>query len=312
MFRIPLKSAYSDSGYAGYVIDFSGGSSSEDEIMNAMDTVSSDRSLWGSVIQMYYVCGSADECFVEPLMAVVHSGIPLIFSTAYRLSYDRGRVSESSDGETLMTRLFSRDNTSVYSIGKISDGVDAMKYASDYCAENPLVPSSGIDSDTAIDLINRATSDVYAAGNIVRPGKSGYAVYCVGPVSSMAMRNNKDSTDDPVADLGYSGHDREVILVGGNPPVGYIGCVCNMHGFMFDVWTVNSSGCISAALSAFNNMDIAMDDISVDYSDAADILSMHIMSSRDIERQSQEAEDDEDASVVASGEIGEDSDIPDT
>lgn len=310
LFRIPVKSVYSDSGYAGYVTD-TAGQSPEDEILDELDRISSDRSLWGSVIQMYYASGNSDDCSVEPIMAVIHSGIPLIFSTSYRIAYTNGYVSENADGETLMTRLFSKNNTSVYSIGKIEDGASAMQYAAGYCSANPLIPPSDIDTDTAVDLINRAVDGVTAEGTISRPGKSCYAVYCVDPAVSAVIRVNKDASAEPVADLGLIGHGREVILVGGCSPVGYIGCVCNMRGFMFDVWTVNSAECIASAISAFDNMDIAMDDISVEYSDAADILSMHIMSSRDIERHGQDAEDDADASAVSSGEADDDVELAD-
>jgi hypothetical protein len=248
-----------------------------EEFKNEILIMRNNNELHYKIVPFYIALGDNNESNIEPVIVVIYGGVPFIFTSSYSIKATNiDNISDSYLGSSFISSLFSLNNTYVYSLGFVNNKKSIMKYASNYVSKNPLMKHQDISDDIANDVLVSSNSGITVCGNITRNGGEGYAVYSVDHSVSDAIRINKNFADDPTTNTNIPSNMTEVLLVGGNPDIRYIGLVCNMKGHAYDVWTPNNINDIQFATDSLNSPLFPIDDICLDYDDMEDAMIMHL------------------------------------
>lgn len=172
----------------------------------------------------------------DMLYVMVYGGIPYILPVHRSLSGIDENDAEFNDSvNRMVASLSGSDSNHVISLGVVDNTVNVQEFVLNYARKSPLLESADIDPNLVDMAIKNGT--IVSLGSLYLPGGYLYDIYSIEPVLTRTFRPYRDYTQKP--DEVPSG--REVILVGGEPEIVYVGSQVSPNGFIYDVWVPNDA-----------------------------------------------------------------------
>ena len=171
----------------------------------------------------------------ECMFVMVYGGVPYILPVHRSLEgIDELDAKFSSGINRLLTSVSNADFNHVVSLGYVDSTVNVNEYVLNWAKKSPMFDSADIDPS----LVKMAIKDgtISTMGSLYLPGGYLYDIYAIDPLLSRTLRPYRDFTQSTEIHNG-----REVLLVGGDPDIVYIGTQAGPDGFLYDVWVPNDA-----------------------------------------------------------------------
>lgn len=195
----------------------------------------------------------------ELTYVMIYGGIPYIMPVHRSLEgIDEHDTSFSSSINRLITTLSNNDANHVISLGFVDQTVNVNEYVLEYAKKSPLFDSAEIDPHIVKIAIHEGTIKVI--GSLYLPGGYLYDIYAIEPLLSRTFRPYRDFTQ--AQDQLPAG--REVLLVGGDPDIVFVGTQSSPDGFLYDVWVPNDARYYNRAKAVVANEQIPMGNMVID------------------------------------------------
>jgi hypothetical protein len=154
--------------------------------------------------------------------------------------------------------LSNNDANHVISLGFVDQSVNVNEYVLDYAKKSPMFDSADIDANLVKMAIKNGT--ISAMGSLYLPGGYLYDIYAIEPVLSRTLRPYRDFTQAQ-SELPQG---REVILLGGDPEIVYVGAQYSQSGFLYDIWVPNDARYYNRAKKAVSDGILPLGQLVVD------------------------------------------------
>lgn len=195
----------------------------------------------------------------ELTYAMIYGGIPYIMPVHRSLEgIDEHDTSFSPSINRLITTLSNNDANHVISLGFVDQTVNVNEYVLEYAKKSPLFDSAEIDPHIVKIAIHEGTIKVI--GSLYLPGGYLYDIYAIEPLLSRTFRPYRDFTQ--AQDQLPAG--REVLLVGGDPDIVFVGTQSSPDGFLYDVWVPNDARYYNRAKAVVAHEQIPMGNMVID------------------------------------------------
>lgn len=215
---------------------------------------------------------------LEPLYFMVIDGVPLIFSTCYRLSGESlETVDSNANGGSFITDMLTYNNTHVYDLGAIemmTSGYidDALQQA----MSGNLIESDQLDPEMLNTLLIQ--NEIEPIRTLELPNAGYVEVYALTGAEMDALQRDKNyNNPSNQTIIDYDNFDGVIHLIGigGNPSIREVAVKCGSDGFMYTVWTNNSHKYINRAAEIVE--DFPVEAIENDLTDMTSALGEHII-----------------------------------
>lgn len=213
---------------------------------------------------------------LEPLYFIVIDGVPLIFSTCFRLS---GESLESIDtnggGGSFITEMLTYNNTHVYQFGAI-DSADAIDPTLQQAVAGNLLENDQIDPEMLSTLLIQ--NEIEPVRKLELPNAGYVEVYALTGAEMDALQRDKNynnPSNQTIIDYDNSDGVYYLVGIGGNASIREVSVKCGSDGFMYTIWTNNSPKYINRATVIAE--DFPVEAIENDLTDMTNALGEHII-----------------------------------
>ena len=231
------------------------------------------------IVPFFITCGGGEdnpEYSLEPLYFTVINGVPLIFSTAFRL-YGNSLETIDSDagGGSLITEMLSYNNAHVYHLGVI-DSLDYLDEALQQATAGNLLESNQFDAAMLNTLLIQ--NEIEPVRELELPEGGYVEVYALTGAEMDSLQRDKNynnAANQTIVDYDNSNQDIYLVGIGGNASIREVAVKCGTDGFMYTVWTNNSPKFFKKAAKIVE--DFPVEAIENDLTDMTNALGEHII-----------------------------------
>lgn len=232
-----------------------------------------------TIVPIFIVRGGDESnptCSLEPLYFIAIDGVPLIFSTCYRLSGETLKTIDSNaDGGSFITEMLTYNNTHVYQLGAI-DSVTSVDDALQQAMAGNLLESEQIDAAMLNTLLIQ--NEIEPIRKLELPNAGYVEVYALTGAEMDALQKDKNYNNpygQTIVDYDNSEGVYYLVGLGGNPAIREVGVKCGSDGFMYTIWTNNSPKYINRAAVIAD--DFSIEAIENDLTDMTNAIGEHII-----------------------------------
>jgi len=231
------------------------------------------------IVPFFITCGGGEdnpEYSLEPLYFTVINGVPLIFSTAFRL-YGKSLDTIDSDagGGSLITEMLSYNNAHVYHLGVI-DSLDYIDEALQQATAGNLLESNQFDAAMLNTLLIQ--NEIEPVRELELPEGGYVEVYALTGAEMDSLQRDKNynnAANQTIVDYDNSNQDIYLVGIGGNASIREVAVKCGSDGFMYTVWTNNSPKFFKKAAKIVEDFPVEL--IENDLTDMTNALGEHII-----------------------------------
>lgn len=231
------------------------------------------------IVPFFITCGGGEdnpEYSLEPLYFTVINGVPLIFSTAFRL-YGKSLETIDSDagGGSLITEMLSYNNAHVYHLGVI-DSLDYLDEALQQATAGNLLESNQFDAAMLNTLLIQ--NEIEPVRELELPEGGYVEVYALTGDEMDSLQRDKNynnAANQTIVDYDNSNQDIYLVGIGGNASIREVAVKCGSDGFMYTVWTNNSPKFFKKAAKIVEDFPVEL--IENDLTDMTNALGEHII-----------------------------------
>ena len=243
-----------------------------------------------------------------PYIMPVHrslEGIPDMPVHRSREGIDEIDASFSPSIHRLITTLSNNDANHVISLGFVDQTVNVNEYVLEYAKKSPMFDSADIDANLVKMAIKNGT--ISAMGSLYLPGGYLYDIYAIEPVLSRTLRPYRDFTQAQ-AELPQG---REVILLGGEPEIVYVGAQYSQSGFLYDIWVPNDARYYNRAKQAVSDGILPLGQLVVDDDEYLESYAILIKILRELDEEVNGPADEEAApDIIVNGDDTDIDEVP--
>lgn len=231
------------------------------------------------IVPFFITCGGGEdnpEYSLEPLYFTVINGVPLIFSTAFRLF---GKSLETIDidagGGSLITEMLSYNNAHVYHLGVI-DSLDYIDEALQQATAGNLLESNQFDAAMLNTLLIQ--NEIEPVRELELPEGGYVEVYALTGAEMDSLQRDKNynnAANQTIVDYDNSNQEIYLVGIGGNASIREVAVKCGSDGFMYTVWTNNSPKFFKKAAKIVEDFPVEL--IENDLTDMTNALGEHII-----------------------------------
>lgn len=232
-----------------------------------------------TIVPIFIVRGGDESnpmCSLEPLYFIAIDGVPLIFSTCYRLSGETLKTIDSNaDGGSFITDMLTYNNAHVYQMGAI-DSVTSVDDALQQAMAGNLLESEQIDAAMLNTLLIQ--NEIEPIRKLELPNAGYVEVYALTGAEMDALQKDKNYNNpygQTIVDYDNSEGVYYLVGLGGNPAIREVAVKCGSDGFMYTIWTNNSPKFINRA--AVIAEDFPIEAIENDLTDMTNAIGEHII-----------------------------------
>lgn len=232
-----------------------------------------------TIVPIFIVRGGDESnpmCSLEPLYFIAIDGVPLIFSTCYRLSGETLKTIDSNaDGGSFITDMLTYNNAHVYQLGAI-DSVTSVDDALQQAMAGNLLESEQIDAAMLNTLLIQ--NEIEPIRKLELPNAGYVEVYALTGAEMDALQKDKNYNNpygQTIVDYDNSEGVYYLVGLGGNPAIREVAVKCGSDGFMYTIWTNNSPKFINRA--AVIAEDFPIEAIENDLTDMTNAIGEHII-----------------------------------
>lgn len=231
------------------------------------------------IVPFFITCGGGEdnpEYSLEPLYFTVINGVPLIFSTAFRL-YGKSLDTIDSDagGGSLITEMLSYNNAHVYHLGVI-DSLDYIDEALQQATAGNLLESNQFDAAMLNTLLIQ--NEIEPVRELELPEGGYVEVYALTGAEMDSLQRDKNynnAANQTIVDYDNSNQEIYLVGIGGNASIREVAVKCGSDGFMYTVWTNNSPKFFKNAAKIVEDFPVEL--IENDLTDMTNALGEHII-----------------------------------
>lgn len=231
------------------------------------------------IVPIFIVRGGNDGTLgysLEPLYFSVISGVPLIFSTCFRL-YGNSLETIDSDagGGSLITDMLAYNNTHMYHLGVI-DSLEQVDFALKEASAGNLIENTQLDAEMLNTLL--VQNEVEPVRELELPNGGYLEVYALSGAEMDSLQRDKNynnAANQTIVDYDNSNNEIYLIGIGGNASIREVAVKCGTDGFMYGVWTNNSPKFVKKATRIVEDFPLEL--IENDLTDMTTALGEHII-----------------------------------
>lgn len=231
------------------------------------------------IVPIFIVRGGNDGTLgysLEPLYFSVISGVPLIFSTCFRL-YGNSLETIDSDagGGSLITDMLAYNNTHMYHLGVI-DSLEQVDFALKEASAGNLIENTQLDAEMLNTLL--VQNEVEPVRELELPNGGYLEVYALSGAEMDSLQRDKNynnAANQTIVDYDNSNNEIYLVGIGGNASIREVAVKCGTDGFMYGVWTNNSPKFVKKATRIVEDFPLEL--IENDLTDMTTALGEHII-----------------------------------
>lgn len=216
------------------------------------------------------------EFSLEPLYFTVIDGVPLIFSTCYRLhGTSLENIDSDAGGGSLITDMLAYNNAHVYHLGVI-ESLDYVDEALQQATAGNLLESNQLDAGMLNTLLIQ--NEIEPIRELELPNGGYVEVYALTGAEMDSLQRDKNynnGANQTIVDYDNSNQDIYLVGIGGNASIREVEVKCGSDGFMYTVWTNNSPKFYKHAAKIIEDFPVEM--IENDLTDMTKALGEHII-----------------------------------
>lgn len=231
------------------------------------------------IVPIFIVQGGNDgmpEYSLEPLYFSVINGVPLIFSTCFRLYGDSlEHIDSDAGGGSLITEMLAYNNTHLYHLGVI-DSFDQIDFALKEASAGNLIENNQLDAAMLNTLLIQ--NEIEPVRELELPNGGYIEVYALSGAEMDSLQRDKNYNNGAAQTIvDYDNPNNEIYLVGigGNASIREVAVKCGTDGFMYTVWTNNSPKFVKKATQIIEDFPVEL--IENDLTDMTNALGEHII-----------------------------------
>lgn len=231
------------------------------------------------IVPFFITCGGGEdnpEYSLEPLYFTVINGVPLIFSTAFRLfGKSLETIDSDAGGGSLITEMLSYNNAHVYHLGVI-DSLDYIDEALQQATAGNLLESNQFDAAMLNTLLIQ--NEIEPVRELELPEGGYVEVYALTGAEMDSLQRDKNynnAANQTIVDYDNSNQEIYLVGIGGNASIREVAVKCGSDGFMYTVWTNNSPKFFKNAAKIVEDFPVEL--IENDLTDMTNALGEHII-----------------------------------
>lgn len=231
------------------------------------------------IVPFFITCGGGEdnpEYSLEPLYFTVINGVPLIFSTAFRLfGKSLETIDSDAGGGSLITEMLSYNNAHVYHLGVI-DSLDYVDEALQQATAGNLLESNQFDAAMLNTLLIQ--NEIEPVRELELPNGGYVEVYALTGAEMDSLQRDKNynnAANQTIVDYDNSNQEIYLVGIGGNASIREVAVKCGSDGFMYTVWTNNSPKFFKNAAKIVEDFPVEL--IENDLTDMTNALGEHII-----------------------------------
>ena len=231
------------------------------------------------IVPFFITCGGGEdnpEYSLEPLYFTVINGVPLIFSTAFRLfGKSLETIDSDAGGGSLITEMLSYNNAHVYHLGVI-DSLDYLDEALQQATAGNLLESNQFDAAMLNTLLIQ--NEIEPVRELELPNGGYVEVYALTGAEMDSLQRDKNynnAANQTIVDYDNSNQEIYLVGIGGNASIREVAVKCGTDGFMYTVWTNNSPKFFKNAAKLVEDFPVEL--IENDLTDMTNALGEHII-----------------------------------
>lgn len=231
------------------------------------------------IVPFFITCGGGEdnpEYSLEPLYFTVINGVPLIFSTAFRLfGKSLETIDSDAGGGSLITEMLSYNNAHVYHLGVI-DSLDYVDEALQQATAGNLLESNQFDAAMLNTLLIQ--NEIEPVRELELPEGGYVEVYALTGAEMDSLQRDKNynnAANQTIVDYDNSNQEIYLVGIGGNASIREVAVKCGTDGFMYTVWTNNSPKFFKKAAKIVEYFPVEL--IENDLTDMTNALGEHII-----------------------------------
>ena len=231
------------------------------------------------IVPFFITCGGGEdnpEYSLEPLYFTVINGVPLIFSTAFRLfGKSLETIDSDAGGGSLITEMLSYNNAHVYHLGVI-DSLDYLDEALQQATAGNLLESNQFDAAMLNTLLIQ--NEIEPVRELELPNGGYVEVYALTGAEMDSLQRDKNynnAANQTIVDYDNSNQEIYLVGIGGNASIREVAVKCGTDGFMYTVWTNNSPKFFKNAAKIVEDFPVEL--IENDLTDMTNALGEHII-----------------------------------
>ena len=231
------------------------------------------------IVPFFIICGGGEdnpEYSLEPLYFIVINGVPLIFSTAFRLfGKSLETIDSDAGGGSLITEMLSYNNAHVYHLGVI-DSLDYIDEALQQATAGNLLESNQFDAAMLNTLLIQ--NEIEPVRELELPNGGYVEVYAMTGAEMDSLQRDKNynnAANQTIVDYDNSNQEIYLVGIGGNASIREVAVKCGSDGFMYTVWTNNSPKFFKNAAKIVEDFPVEL--IENDLTDMTNALGEHII-----------------------------------
>ena len=231
------------------------------------------------IVPFFITCGGGEdnpEYSLEPLYFTVINGVPLIFSTAFRLfGKSLDTIDSDAGGGSLITEMLSYNNAHVYHLGVI-DSLDYLDEALQQATAGNLLESNQFDAAMLNTLLIQ--NEIEPVRELELPNGGYVEVYALTGAEMDSLQRDKNynnAANQTIVDYDNSNQEIYLVGIGGNASIREVAVKCGSDGFMYTVWTNNSPKFFKNAAKIVEDFPVEL--IENDLTDMTNALGEHII-----------------------------------
>lgn len=231
------------------------------------------------IVPFFITCGGGEdnpEYSLEPLYFTVINGVPLIFSTAFRLfGKSLETIDSDAGGGSLITEMLSYNNAHVYHLGVI-DSLDYIDEALQQATAGNLLESNQFDAAMLNTLLIQ--NEIEPVRELELPEGGYVEVYALTGAEMDSLQRDKNynnAANQTIVDYDNSNQEIYLVGIGGNASIREVAVKCGTDGFMYTVWTNNSPKFFKKAAKIVEDFPVEL--IENDLTDMTNALGEHII-----------------------------------
>lgn len=242
----------------------------------------------------------------EMMYVMVYGGIPYIMPVHRVLDgLDENDARFETATNRIVATLGNKDSNHVISLGFVESNVNVNEYVLDYAKKSPMFDSADIDANLVKMAIKNGT--ISSMGSLYLPGGYLYDIYAIDPVLSRTLRPYRDFTQAQ-AELPQG---REVILLGGDPEIVYVGAQYSQSGFLYDIWVPNDARYYNRAKKAVADGILPLGQLVVDDDEYLESYAILIKILRELDEEVNGPADEEAApDIIVNGDDTDTDEVP--
>jgi hypothetical protein len=206
----------------------------------------------------------------------VINGVPLIFSTCFRLYGDSlEHIDSDAGGGSLITEMLAYNNTHLYHLGVI-DSFDQIDFALKEASAGNLIENNQLDAAMLNTLLIQ--NEIEPVRELELPNGGYIEVYALSGAEMDSLQRDKNYNNGAAQTIvDYDNPNNEIYLVGigGNASIREVAVKCGTDGFMYTVWTNNSPKFFKKAAQIVEDFPVEL--IENDLTDMTNALGEHII-----------------------------------